>query len=137
MTFLRFVDQTILASDPKRQGNCLPACVATYLGRPLDEVPHFVEMHTEEVHWWGLFMGYMYGHGLQAVALESPNDGNPGELIFVMGMSARGVCHQVLYRDGTLAHDPHPSRDGVLDIREVLAFRPIRHDHAPTPEGAE
>jgi hypothetical protein len=37
------VDQTILASDPKREGNCLSACVATFLGRPLEEVPHFAE----------------------------------------------------------------------------------------------
>lgn len=134
------IDQTIFATDPTRQGNCLSACVASWLERPLDQVPHFVELgvqaHGEEdtVYWWAMFIGYMAGHGYWPVQLETPEAAEPGEIVFVMGMSPRGVCHQVLYRDGELWHDPHPSRAGIVDVREVLAFRPVRHDHAPTPE---
>jgi hypothetical protein len=126
------VDQTILASDPKRQGNCLSACVATYLGRPLDEVPHFAEYASDRKDaWWDCLIGYMAGHGLWAYDIGL-SDAEPGEVVFVMGMSPRGVCHQVLYRDGALWHDPHPSRGGILDVREVIRWRPVRHDHAPT-----
>lgn len=137
------VDQTILASDPKRQGNCVSACVATYLGLPLGLVPHFVEHDTEatvdgsatSTGWWWLLIGFMAGHGLWPVELDSVRDAEPGELLFVAGPSSRGVLHQVLYRDGELWHDPHPSRDGVLEVREVLAWRPFQHDRTPTISG--
>lgn len=139
------VDQTILASDPKRKGNCVSACVATFLGRPLDQVPHFVEIDEGatvdgsegSTAWWWLLVGYMAGHGYWPHQLASPQDADPGEIVFVAGMSERGVLHQVLYRDGVLWHDPHPSRAGVLDVREVLAWRPVRHDHNPTERPGE
>ena len=79
-----------------------------------------------------MFLGYMAGHGLWPVELEAVDQGDPGEVLFVMGMSPRGVCHQVLYRDGQLFHDPHPARAGITDVREVLAWRPMLHDHTPT-----
>lgn len=137
------VDQTILADDLKRMGNCLPACVASFLGVPLDEIPHFLEfgqrwqdqldceLGADETHWWAMFLGFMAGRGLWPTELDDV-DAAPGELLFVMGMSPRGVAHQVLYRDGALWHDPHPSRAGVIDVREVIAWRPAKHDHTPT-----
>ncbi|MGN8718357.1 hypothetical protein ACTNEU_09100 [Ellagibacter isourolithinifaciens] len=45
--------------------------------------------------------------------------------------------HQVLYRDGQLWHDPHPSRDGLLAVEEAFVLRPppaAGHDHDPTPQ---
>lgn len=138
------VDQTILASDPKRLGNCVAACVASYFGVPLATVPHFLEigqnLHksidsdqgTDSTHWWALLLGYMAGRGLWPVDLQTVKDGRPGEVLFVAGNSPRGVLHQVLYRDGALWHDPHPSRDGILDVVEVIAWRPAEHDHEPT-----
>ena len=133
------VDQTILASDPARQGNCLSACVATYLDIPLDEVPHFAEYPTLDEAagsdaWWHLLIGYMAGRGLWPVMLADPHDGDPGEIVFAAGPSERGVMHQVLYRDGALWHDPHPSRAGLLAVAEVIAWRPTRHDHTPTED---
>lgn len=129
------VDQTILASDPKRQGNCLAACVATFLGVSLEEVPHFAEYVPDEPNaWWHALIGFMAGHGYWPVELDDPGDAEPGEWVFVCGPSPRGVFHQVLYRDGVLHHDPHPSRAGLVAVTEVLVFRPIRHDHQPTPE---
>lgn len=127
------IDQTILATDPERQGNCLSACVATYLRRPLEEVPHFAEYVPDRKDaWWDMLIGYMAGHGLWAYELESPEGAEPDEIVFVMGMSARGVCHQVLYRNGVLWHDPHPSKAGIVDVREVIKWHPVRHDHTPT-----
>jgi len=133
------ITQTILATDPKREGNCLPACVATALDIPLEKVPHFIEFgiqingEGDRIAWWSIFLGFMAGHGLWPVHLETPEQAETGEVVFVMGMSPRGVCHQVLYRDGQLWHDPHPSKDGVTDVREVIVWRPAEHDHQPTP----
>lgn len=139
------VDQTIFVNDPKRKGNCVAACVATFLGCSLDEVPHFIEFgiaygDSEDVkdvsagnNWWAMLLGFMAARGYWPVELESITHGEVGETLFVAGKSPRGVTHQVLYRHGRLWHDPHPSRDGVLDVAEVLAFRSLPgFDHAPT-----
>ena len=149
-----FVDQTIFADDPKRKGNCVAACVATYLGIPLARVPHFIEdgiawgdaVDADDLsagsfpggsvsqgnHWWAEWMGFMHGYGLYPCRLESVADALPEEVVFVSGPGSRGVGHQVLYRDGVLWHDPHPSRDGLLEITEVLAFRHhTGFDHSP------
>ena len=75
----------------------------------------------------------MAARGLWPVTLESVDDAESTEIVWVAGPSPRGVLHQVLYRDGRLWHDPHPSRDGVLEITEVIVWRPRRHDHSPTP----
>lgn len=138
------VDQTIFASDPTRQGNCVSACVATYLGVPLEAVPHFVEYDGATVDgtpggtgWWWMLLGYMAGHrGLWPVDLDDVDQGERGELLFVAGPSERGVLHQVLYRDGRLWHDPHPSRAGLLEVTEVLAWRLRLHDHEPSVKAA-
>lgn len=93
--WLSFVDQTILADDPARQGNCLAACVATFLGIPLHQVPHFAEYPAGEFcegdAWWHLLIGFMAGHGLAAVELDDPSDADPDEIVFVCGPSPRGV----------------------------------------------
>lgn len=141
------VDQTIFATDPDRKGNCVAACVATLLGIPLDRVPHFIEFgiaygdsdNVQEVsaghHWWAMMLGFLAGHGLWVVELDKVTDAEVGEPVLVAGMSPRGVVHQVIYRSGRLWHDPHPSRAGVLDVREVLAVRPLPgFDHTATQE---
>ena len=129
------VTQTILHGDPERPGNCLAAAVATFTGRPLTEVPHFVEWDDKGLNWWALLIGYMAGSGYWPEALDSVDDAEPGEIVFVAGPSPRGVTHQVLYRDGALFHDPHPSRAGITSVTEVTAWRRVVHDHTPTEAG--
>jgi hypothetical protein len=143
------IDQTVFAEDPKRKGNCVAACVATWLGIPLADVPHFIEFgiaygdaddHSDVScgnNWWSMLLGFMAGKGWWPVELETVTSGEVGETLFVAGPSPRGVSHQVLYRDGRLWHDPHPSRAGVTDVTEVLAFRPLPDfDHSPTDPGS-
>lgn len=146
------VDQTIFATDPKRLGNCLSACVASALGLRLDDVPNFVEWGRvfgdvipsmdapkEECSgqaWWAMLMGFFAGRGVWPVVLSDLLDADRHEVVFVVGKSPRGVMHQVLYREGRLWHDPHPSRGGV-DIdpdADLWVLRPVPgHDHTPTP----
>lgn len=146
---LRRVDQTIFATDPARKGNCVAACIATLLDLPLTRVPHFIEFgiaygDSDDVaevshgnNWWAMLLGFLAGKGWWVVELDKVADADPDEFVLVAGMSPRGVVHQVIYRAGRLWHDPHPSRDGVLDVREVLAVRPLPgFDHAPTGESA-
>ena len=148
------VDQTILHDDPKRPGNCFAAAVASALGKPLSEVPHFVEWgqwlyngerkvddlasaEADRKCWWAMFLGYVTALGLWPETIDGLDDAAAGEIVFVSGPSPRGLPHQVLYRDGHLWHDPHPSRAGVVTLDEemwVLRQMPASgHDHDPTP----
>lgn len=148
------VDQTILHGDQQRPGNCFAACVATATGKALHEVPHFVEwgqyLHNGQLRddqnpdrecWWAMFIGWTMALGLHPVALRSVHDADPDELVFVSGLSVRGVMHQVLYRNAKLWHDPHPSREGILSIDPddlIYVLRPLSpagHDHEPTIGG--
>lgn len=43
----------------------------------------------------------------------------------VSGISPRGVGHMVVYRDGALAHDPHPSREGLTEITWTRILVPL------------
>lgn len=144
------VDQTILHSDPERPGNCFAACVASALGLNLRDVPHFIEWGMKHygdgaphpdgntgAHWHAMFLGFLAGRDLWAIPLASLDDAEPGEVVFVGGPSQRGVPHQVLYRDGELWHDPHPSKAGLLRIDEddLFVIRPgTGHNHQPTPK---
>lgn len=143
---MKRVDQTILAGDPVRMGNCVSACIASIFSLRLDAVPHFVEFGLDQGDeaggvggvsngnaWWAMLVGFLAGLGWETVELDSVNHARPDEFLLVAGMSSRGLLHQVIYFGGELWHDPHPSREGVLDVREVLALRPlIGFDHTPT-----
>lgn len=37
----------------------------------------------------------------------------------------RGVSHMVVYHDGKLAHDPHPSRAGILEVKRTWVLAPL------------
>lgn len=132
--------QTITHDQPgHRLGNCFAACVAAYFDLPLSEVPHFVEWGvwmandaSDRKLWFALFVGFCAAKGLMPEDIESLDAALPGEVVFVAGRSPRGVAHQVLYRDGELWFDPHPSRAGLLFRTEVMALRPVTHDHDPS-----
>lgn len=137
------VTQTILHGSGPRPGNCFAACVATFLDLPIEQVPHIVELgihlngEDDKMAWWALTLGFMAGHGYWPTRLDSLADAEPGEVVFVGGPSPRGVEHAVLYRDGELWHDPHPSRAGLLSIDEddLIVWRTLPaagFDHTQT-----
>lgn len=111
------VTQTILHGDPQgRQGNCLQAAVASLLDLRLDDVPHFVELDGD---WVQHLVDWAAGRGW-SVTYARPD--SPVPLGIACGPSPRGVHHAVVMRDGAVAWDPHPSRDGLLKIGLILSF---------------
>lgn len=112
------ITQTITVGDGSgRLGNCLQAAVASLLDLPLDEVPHFAEIDD----WNGAFDDFAEQHGfrLAYTVTQTPEFG------LAFGLSARGVAHSVVYRDGTEVWDPHPSRDGLRSISAFVHFNRI------------
>jgi hypothetical protein len=124
-------DQLVLKSDTTI-GDCWRACIASILEVPPEEIPHFMEIDmrggdsfyiTSEA--WLNERGLTLCHDVSL-----PENG--GFCIYC-DVSPRGGGHAVVgnadelvevpdkpgVKIPTVAHDPHPSRDGVLFNRPV------------------
>lgn len=114
---MRPVDQRFLVERDGR-GDCVRACVASILDADPDDIPDF-----------SLF-GWNWMHALAsfcAVTLVVPHEVE-GYWI-ATGMSPRGLRHAVVYRGMGLAHDPHPSRAGLVGtVDGGLVLGPV-HAH--------
>jgi hypothetical protein len=112
------VDQTV--ADPVT-GDCLRACVASLTGQPLAAVPDFAALDLSGEDWWGALLACLRRRGLALEAVEDPADARGP--VLVTGPSPRfdGAWHAVVYRGARLAHDPHPSREGVRGVTAAYA----------------
>lgn len=139
--------QTIFA-DPARNdgrdaegvaGNCYQAALASVLELPLAEVPHFgLDADWAEKSWaWllarGVVRAFYYGEALERFHWPCWDGPGPDELydgisvvgrvgVIGAGPSPRGAFRHAVVLDpdtGLLAHDPHPSGLGVLEVDEL------------------
>lgn len=130
------VDQEFL-HDAKNNviGDCFRACIASILEVPIDAVPHFVLLGSR---WSKVMNGYLEAlskdiewvkgtppDGVWAIAtVKSPR--------FLDGQ--RELLHSVIWRDGKVVHDPHPSRasmnattDDITDYYMLTPDTPSPH----------
>lgn len=114
------VDQTQFFEKGKSRGNCQQAATASLLGLDLSEVPNFIE---QPQGFWQSFFEFLTSRGLEAIDLEGDRHLDCYHLAY--GPSARGVSHAVVYRMGKLAHDPHPSRAGLLKVDMCALIVPL------------
>ncbi len=113
MIILRRVDQTTFGTDWEADdcGNCLQACLATVLGLPLEDVPHFVHLYGDE--WLQEMQKWLRPRGLGVMRAEEGT--KPEGFQLMNGQSPRGdFGHVIVSQDGQHYHDPHPSREGVV-----------------------
>lgn len=117
---LRQVTQTLLYNpdDPTVQGNCLQAAVASLLDLPLEAVPHF-----SQFLWWPQAMS-MWARGRDLRMVGERTATIPERLSIVGGRSERGVDHVVIGGQGKVIWDPHPSRAGLVTIKDATWFEP-------------
>lgn len=114
------VDQTLF-HDPDGAviGNCMQAAVASILDLPLDDVPHFAAADD----WDHLFARWL--HDRRMICLQVPILKLPDDMpVLLTGESPRGVSHMVVGLGIGIAHDPHPSRDGLKTIKHAWALVP-------------
>jgi len=126
-TVAHLVHQTIL--EPPH-GNALQACAASILGLPLNLVPNFVV----EVDYWDAMLRFAALRGLTLIKVNLdggllPHKTRPGTLCIARGSSPRGshahVTVAMVTCDGRaleLAHDPHPTGDGLAGEPSWAAF---------------
>lgn len=121
------IDQTILSSkDGKKvKGNCFSACLASLLEIKLDQVPYFAGMRKnvwqKNLFQWLHSVGYEYDGWLSVDQFSQMKKlkGVDGYFI-VAGESPRGAAvggHSVIYKNGKMVHDPHPSRAGLKTVK--------------------
>jgi len=131
---MTYVDQTEFSDKDKgTKGNCLSACLANLLSIDLTLIPNFAYLGDA---WFPAFSSFLKENGYRFKGtyyfssisdqasmgtwedLLKINEGINGVYI-TAGPSPRleGVGHAVLYKDGNLLHDPHPSREGILSLR--------------------
>ena len=72
---------------------------------------------------WDNFEDWIVGKGY--VPIMRDGEYHPECMYLASGPSARGCKHMVVYRDGQLLHDPHPSNDGILSVDQVWLLVPI------------
>ena len=124
------VDQSIM-HDPEngKIGDCFRACVASLLDLPLEKVPHFME--NKNKRWFDDFTKWLSILDMSAVFIDSETiRDHIKEVVVVLGdqaiviaggKSPKGVAHSVLWtfhEGGRMVHDPHPSRKGILEVRD-------------------
>jgi len=132
---MKAVHQTIVNTT---NGNCMQASVASILDLELDQVPKFVEMEGDQWFWGIVSFMESFGYQYKGYCSDQFNDsfsmsdlqkfiGIDGYFL-TSGKSPRFNCgHMTVYKleeDGSfnLAHDPHESGSGILDISDVLIF---------------
>jgi hypothetical protein len=125
MSDLQGVTQTIVASsDDALPGNCLQAAVATFFGRPLEQVPHFGLFNNwnEALNLW--LAGW---YGLGASVRPYYPTAIPEGRYLLSGTSPRNAewTHIVVAEGDEIVWDPHPSRDGLVDRTRIVRFYAI------------
>lgn len=144
-----FVDQEFMhdAADGT-VGDCFRACIATILGLPREDVPHFVKLGTADdgtdirdddgqPRWANLTQAWLAERGLtfyywdigEAAPAANRIEQSAYPHIILSGPSPRGPFPHAIVGDnetGEPVHDPHPSRDGILgcDSVFIIARRP-------------
>lgn len=113
------VTQTILLGNPDgRPGNCLQAAVASLLDLDLQAVPHFAESTRD---WFEDIATFARDHGYD-LTQHGPGH-EPPVFGLAFGFTNRSSeRHAVVYRDGVMVWDPHPSRDGLTSVRTYVDF---------------
>lgn len=146
---MKLILQTQLYGDNAiGNGNCVAAAMASILELPLWMVPPWEQMFGREDwqkrrrEWLAQMLG------LEVVTLyasrrhpgrfstcywdddegEKPVYVHPDELpqfYIACGLTVRKSHHAVVYSRGALAHDPHYSGDGILQVERIEFFRAL------------
>ncbi len=118
----RVKQSKLYAPDGIHNGDCLAACLASLLDLPLWMVPPFEQMFGRS-DWRvrvGEWLRRFFDMDLERAEGHPTNpDGELAilpEFYIANGPAARGVYHSVIYRNGELVHDPHPSNGGLLAV---------------------
>lgn len=102
-------------------GRCFPACLASILELPENEVPDLDNTDKPQVD------KFLAKHGFEYQRV--PADIKPAGHHVIEGISPRGGAHAVVGLNGRLVHDPHPQDGtgrGLVQVDSYGLLLPIR-----------
>lgn len=124
------VDQTKFYDKEKGEhGNCQQAALASLLELDLADVPNFMlddDGNVDTSKFWQRFFKFCRSRGYEPYERHRVH-GEPtfAGYYLAYGTSPRGVEHAVVYHNGKLAHDPHPSRVGIAAVTTICILVPL------------
>jgi len=133
--------QRIMQTEFGKLGNCQSACLAMMLGCELSEVPNFSAIDVTDNQKYAAQSAWLRERGLWITTIvkwQSLPWPPPHGYYIAGGASPRGFRHSVIYKDGALWHDPHPSGEGIDEVQDVDLILPLGFRSAlsscPTPD---
>lgn len=100
--------------------DCMRACICSILGRDINSVPNFMERGR---HYFNeLLDEFLNENGLKLIEFDVSKESDRTNFmnalndcyIIVVGESPRYNCnHAVIFYNGEMVHDPHPSKEGI------------------------
>lgn len=107
------------------RGNCFPACIASILEMEVEDVIQIQE-HYDNPNWNYVLADWLNERGYIWRSAEDGEDLS-GKYVLAIGGSPRfqTETHVVIYLNGELAHDPHPDKTGITDVREIEVIEPL------------
>jgi hypothetical protein len=106
--------------EGRQHGNCQRAAMASLLEIGIDDMPPFETAIGAGTFWRSIYE-WMSDQGLKLVTTGTA----PKGYAMAYGPASRGVKHAVVVIDGVLAHDPHPSGEGLLSVDLYDAIEPM------------
>jgi hypothetical protein len=121
---MKAVDQEFFY-DKGEVGDCVRAVTASILELDPKDVPHFVKLNPGS-DWYEDWEQFMIDHGkTPTICWMLCEDGVPPiprGYYLASGPAERGCKHIVIMHEGKLAHDPHPSRAGLVSIEAIWSL---------------
>lgn len=110
-----------------KTGNCGEACIASILEIPLSDIPifHNSEKEQDGETYCRNLRKFVQQFGLSYIDVEFNDAHDPKDFlkdcwVVATGPSPRGTeewhKHAVVWRNGDIVHDPHPSNKGLNKI---------------------
>lgn len=125
---MRFNKQTRLHKGIEKKedrGNCFPTVISCFLDMEVEDVIQIQEYYDSD-EWAEILQDWLNKRGWRWRYLTE-EDNILDKYILAVGLSPRNngnneLTHVVIYKNGELAHDPHPDGSGILDERgfEIL-----------------
>ena len=124
------------------KGNCWQTCAASILELPIDALPDQVEAEDGGWSFGNVLRAYLWKHhrkwliNIYEFQIKAPLRVDPDVYYIACGPTERtatngGVHHCVVAKAGQMVWDPHPSRAGLLDAKELELL--VDHDESMEP----
>ena len=117
------------------QGNCMAACLASILDKPLQDIPDFIGIlenvpdNERHIVFHDAIDDYLdsigYERTFHPYSTAYNRFSGVDEYYIVTGTSPRGYSHAVVYCNGKPYHDPHPDGTFLTEITGIQYILPV------------